>query len=294
MALRAAKPTTEGRAISSMFAAPSRTGPRASVSILLLALVVVLGTGCERFKRKHIPVESLPELGYPACEGIAPAPGQLLAEQHLRSGPTHTDKSIVERFSLRDRGCQQTFRSRQEWPLGTTDFEVVYDAELLPLRVWKRMTVPMLPDAGAKAELRRYELRSDPVGIKRRAPSGQVTFEQLKGGRPVAVIGPGRGVISMWLRRAKLREGQKVRELILDVRALEKIEPVTLMREPDMVHPELGKVRVYTFFGRETVFADERDTVLGDLMGMRAHAVLSTPEPPPIPTFGPVDPEHTP
>ena len=98
----------------------------------------------------------------------------------------------------------------------------------------------------------------------------------------------------MWLRRAKLREGQKVRELILDVRALEKIEPVTLMREPDMVHPELGKVRVYTFFGRETVFADEHDTVVGDLMGMRAHAVLSTPEPPAIPTFGPIDPEHTP
>lgn len=277
-----------------MIAAPSRSRTRTSVSICLLALVVVLATGCERFKRKHIPVESLPELGYPHCEGLQAAPGKLLAEQHLRSGPTHTDKSIVERFSLRDQGCQQTFHSRQEWPLGTTDFEVVYDAQLLPLRVWKRMTVPLLPDAGAKAELRRYELRSDPVGIKRRAPGGQISFEQLKGGRPVAIIGPGRGIISMWLRRAKLREGQKVRELILDVRALEKIELVTLMREPDMVHAELGKVRVYTFFGRETVFADEHDTVVGDLMGMRPHALLSTPEPPAIPTFGAIDPEHSP
>ncbi|MEY4508303.1 MAG: hypothetical protein RLZZ450_425 [Pseudomonadota bacterium] len=277
-----------------MYAARERTGLATSVSILLLALVAVLGPGCERFKRKHIPVESLPELGYPQCAGIEPAPGRLLAEQHLRSGPAHTDKFIVERFSLRDQGCQQTFRSRQEWPLGTTDFEVVYDEHLLPLRLWKRMTVPMLPDAGAKAELRRYELRSDPVGIKRRAPGGAVSFEQLKGGRPVAVVGPGRGVLTMWLRRAKLRENQKVRELILDVRALEKIELVTLLREPDMVHPELGKVRVYTFFGRETVFADEHDTVIGDLMGMRPHATLSTPEPPAIPTFGPIDPEHTP
>jgi hypothetical protein len=42
------------------------------------------------------------------------------------------------------------------------------------------------------------------------------------------------------------------------------------------------------------VFADEHDTVIGDLMGMRPHALLSTPEPPAIPTFGVVDPEHTP
>lgn len=261
-------------------------------SLLLLALVAV--SGCERFKRKHIPVETLQELGYPTCEGITARPGKLLFEQHLRSGPAHTDKSIVERFSLHDRGCQRTYHSRQEWPMGTTDFEVVYDAQLLPLRVWKRMTVPMLPDPGAKAELRRYELRSEPVGIKRRAPSGQISFEQLKGGRPLAIIGPGRGVISMWLRRAKLGENQKVRELILDVRALEKIELVTLLREPDMVHKELGKVRVYTFYGRETVFADEHDTVIGDLAGMRPHSLLRTPVPTAIPTFGAVDPEHTP
>jgi hypothetical protein len=66
------------------------------------------------------------------------------------------------------------------------------------------------------------------------------------------------------------------------------------MREPDMKHAELGKVRVYTFFGRETVFADEHDTVIGDLMGMRPHALLHTPEPLAIPTFGAIDPEHTP
>jgi hypothetical protein len=283
---KAAKLITESRAIS----VGRRFGP--SVSTLLLALVLVCG--CDRFRRKHIPVETLEELGYPSCEGITSAPGKLLVEEHIRSGPAHTDKSIVERFSIRDRGCQVTFRSRQEWPLGTTDYEVVYDRDLLPLRIWKRMTVPMLPDAGAKAEIRRYELRTEPVGIKRRASSGTISFEQLKGGRPLAVIGPGRGGISMWLRRAKLAENQKVRELILDVRALEKIEPVTLMREPDMQHPDLGKVRVYTFYGRETVFADEHDTVIGDLMGMRPHRLLDTPEPPAIPTFGPVDPEHTP
>jgi len=254
----------------------------------------LLASGCDRFERKHIPVEKLDELGYPSCPGGLPDGGVLSFEEHLRSGPNHKDKSIVELYSAQRRGCLVVFSARQEWPLGTTDLEVVYDEKLRPLRIWKRMLVPMLPNAGARAELRRYELRSDPVGIKRRAPDGTISFEQLKGGRPLAVIGPGRGIISMWLQRAQLKQGEKVRELVLDVRALEKIEPVTLLREPDMQHPDLGKVRVYTFYGRETLFADEHDRVIGDLAGMRPHRLLKSTPPPPIPLFGPIDPSRTP
>lgn len=260
----------------------------------LVALCLVLLSGCKLFERKHIPVESLEELGYPECNGEVPGPGELVFEEHLRSGPTHQDKSIVERYGVRRRACLRVFSARQEWPFGTTDLEVVYDENLLPLRIWKRMLIPGLPNAAERAEIRRYELRSEPVGIKRRAPSGAITYEKLKGGRPVAVIGPGRGLISMWLQRAGLKPGEKVREPIIDVRALEKIEPVTLMREPDMVHPELGKVRVYTFYGRESVFADEHDRVIGDLAGLRPDRLLETEAPPPIPLFGPVDPENTP
>ena len=76
----------------------------------------------------------------------------------------------------------------------------------------------------------------------------------------------------MWIKRARLAPGEKVRELVLDIRALEKIELVTLLREPDMDHEELGRVRVYTFYGRETVFADEQDRIVGDLAGMRRGA----------------------
>jgi hypothetical protein len=265
---------------------------------LLLCGALVSGllllTGCERFKRKHIPVEQLAELGYPECDGKVPEGGTTLGAGYLRSGPNHHDKFIVERFDIRARDCIVSLRARQEWPLGTTDLEVVYDQHLKPLRIWKRMTVPSLPNAGERAEVRRYELRTDPIGIKRRAPDGHISFEQLKGGKPLAVIGPGRGLISMWLRRARLAPGQKVREPIIDVRALEKVEPVTLMREPDMDHPELGKVRVYTFYGRETVFADENDVVIGDLAGLRPNSTLKTAPPPPIPTFGVVDPVNTP
>lgn len=260
-----------------------------------LSLLPSLGAGCKKFERRHLPVDTLEELGYPTCAGRVPeGDGELLGEELLRSGPAHNDQRIVEQYSIRRHDCLVTLHARQEWPLGTADFEVVYDKDLLPLRVWKRMTVPSLPDAGDKAEIRRYELRSELVGRKRRAPSGDISYEQIKGGRPLAVIGPGRGVISMWLRRAKLAPGQKVRELAIDVRALETIEPVTLMREPDMDHPDLGKVRVYTFYGRETVFADEHDLVLGDLAGMRPDRLLKTPRPPAIPLFGPIDPIHTP
>lgn len=263
---------------------------------MVLTLVVV--AGCERvrdrFRRKHLPVEQLADLGYPSCDGKVLGRARVLAEELIRSGPSHSDKSIVERYGIYDNACQVIYGARQEWPLGTTDFEVVYDAALKPLRAWKRMTVPMLPNAGERAEIRSYELRTEPVGIKRRAADGSISYEQLVGGAPVAVIGPGRGILSMWIRRAKLAPGQRIRELVLDLRALEKIELVTLMREPDLQHPELGRVRVYTYFGRETVFADEHDMVIGDLAGMRPDVRLSTPRPPAIPLFGVVDPVHTP
>ncbi|MDB4985349.1 MAG: hypothetical protein JWN04_527 [Myxococcaceae bacterium] len=265
--------------------------------VLALAVFWLSLVGCERIKdrftKKHVAIEQLKDLGYPSCDGKVLGRAHVLGEELIRSGPTHSDKYIVERYGIYDNACQVIFSSRQEWPLGTTDFEVVYDRELTPLRIWKRMTVPMLPDAGDKAEIRSYELRSSPVGIKR-STAGTVSYEQLYGGRPRAVIGPGRGSISIWIRRAKLQAGQKIREPIIDVRALEKIELVTLMREPDMVHPELGKVRVYTYYGRETVFADQNDMVIGDLAGMRPDSLLTTPRPPAIPTFGLIDPVHTP
>ncbi|MDB4973773.1 MAG: hypothetical protein JWN48_2114 [Myxococcaceae bacterium] len=295
MASTVAKPITESRDLSPLSSGSSRS----SVSIFMLALVAVWValSGCERIKdrftKKHIAVASLEDLGYPSCEGKVLGRVHTVAEELIRSGPTHSDHTIVERYGIYDNACQVIFGSRQEWPMGTTDFEVVYDKDLLPLRIWKRDTVPLLPNAGEKADIRSIELRSQPIGIKRSA-AGSLSYEQLKGVRPQAVIGPGRGSISIWIRRAKLKPGQKVREPIIDVRALEKIEPVTLMREPDMVHPELGPVRVYTYYGRETVFVDQNDMVVGDLAGMRADKLLSTPRPPAIPTFGVVDPVHTP
>jgi hypothetical protein len=272
---------------------PTRASARAHTLACLLALAALTG-GCKRFQRKHIPVAQVEELGYPTCAGKAPPAGELIASEHLRSGPVHPDKQVDERYAIKRRGCLFAVEVRQEWPLGTSDVEVLYDQNLLPLRIWKRMTLPGIERAGERADIRRYELRSDPVTIKMRSMAGQIGFEQLLGGKPKVVIGPGRGLLGMWIKRAKLKVGEKVRELAIDVRGLEKIELVTLLREADMQHPELGAVRAYTFYGRETVFVDAQDMVVGDLMGLRADRVLHTPPPPALPRYGVPDPVGTP
>jgi hypothetical protein len=116
------------------------------------------------------------------------------------------------------------------------------------------------------------------------------------GAKVGAVVGPGRGVITAWLQRAKLSVGGKTKELVLDFRdMIESLEVGTLARNPDLYEPSLGKtVRAYTFFGKETVFADENDVVIGDLAGMRPSDSLKTPDLPALPVYGAPDPVHTP
>jgi hypothetical protein len=90
--------------------------------------------------------------------------------------------------------------------------------------------------------------------------------------------------------------GGRTTELVLDFRDMvESLEEAVLRRDPDMYEPSLGRsVRVYTFFGRETVFADEHDVVIGDLAGMRPSDSVPTPEPDAMPMYGEPDPAHTP
>jgi hypothetical protein len=264
-------------------------------------LVVFALAGC---RRKHVPVDEVPELGYPACPGDGGTPAAV-ASGHLRSGPSSQEQSVSERFELARTPCGYVFHVRQEWPLDISDVEVHYDAALTPIWVWKRMTLGASTRPDGNADIRRYELRTGEVFIKRRDQHGELYRERLlpggrmsvsEGARVAAVIGPGRGIITAWLKRAKLPVGAKVRELVLDFRSMvESVEMGTLERRPDQFEPSFGKsVRVYTFFGRETVFADDDDVVIGDLAGMRPSTLLETPEPPDLPTFGGADPVGTP
>ena len=255
--------------------------------------------------RKHVPVDSMPELGYPACPSEdAGAAGTPVAEGHLRSGPWSQEQRVVESFTLARTSCGFAFDGHQEWPLATSDVEVRYDAALAPRWVWKRMTIPGSQRDDGSAEYRVYELRTGTVFIKKRDAAGVVMRERLRpggrlavpeGARVGAVIGPGRGLLTAWIRRAKLPVGGKTREFVLDFReALESLEEATLERGDDLFEPSYGKnVRVYTFFGRETVFADDTDAVIGDLAGMRPDALLTTPEPEPLPTYGKPDPARS-
>jgi hypothetical protein len=267
-------------------------GRGASAGALVAALVIGACAEC----RERVPLEHVERLPYPSC-GDEPLPeGEVLAEGHLRSGPAMRDPSVVERFEVRRRDCLTVLTVRQEWRVRTADVEAVLDADLRPLRVWKRMMDPALPDPVGQADIRLYELRTDPPTLTWRLPSGEVRHRALKGGRPEALIGPGRGLLTAWLWKAGLEPGAKSRLPVLDFRKdIEKVEPVTLHRAPDQHDELLGRrVRVYTVFGREPFFADDHDVVLGDMMGLRPHEVLDTPAPEPVPILSPPDPIHTP
>ncbi|MCL2450608.1 MAG: hypothetical protein FWD17_16795, partial [Polyangiaceae bacterium] len=164
---------------------------------------------------------------------------------------------------------------------------------------------PGSPREDGSADIRRYELRTGDVFIKRRDASGKTVLEHLlaggrrkppPGARVGAVIAPGRGMMTAWLQRARLAVGEKAYELVIDFRSeVESLEMASLERNDDRLEPTLGRsVRVYTFYGMETVFADEHDVVVGDLAGMRPSDSLATPEPPALPMYGAPDPRHTP
>lgn len=272
------------------------------VGKLAIGLAVVAALGLGGCRRKHVAVEAVPELGYPSCPDD---PGAVVARGHIRSGPVSNDQGIVERFELRRTSCGYTFQGRQESPGDVTDVEAHYDANLSPRWAWRRTTLGASPRPDGDADIRRYELRTGDVFIKRRDAEAAVTLERLlpggrmtvpAGARVGALIAPGRGILTVWLRRAKLKVGDKTDDLVLDLRgALETLEIGSLERNEDRFEPSLGKsVRVYTFFGQETVFADDQDVVIGDLAGLRPSDALSTPEPAPLPTFGGADPIDTP
>jgi hypothetical protein len=280
-----------------------RDARRRAYGVVVTALVASAVSAC---KHKHVAVDAVPELGYPACGDGGADEGLEIAHGRLRAGPLSHEQNVVEQFSLRRTPCGYAFRSRQEWPLDISDVEIRYDEALTPIWAWKRMTLAGSRRDDGDADIRRYELRTGDVFIKRRRDSvGEVSFERLlpggrmkvpAGARVGAVLAPGRGALTAWIKRSKLAVGGKVYDLVLDFRPMvEKLELGSLERNPDQYEPAFGRnVRVYTFFGQETVFADDDDAVIGDLAGMRPSSTLTSPEPAPLPAFGGPDPAHSP
>ena len=185
--------------------------------------------------------------------------------------------------------------------MGISDVEVVFDEDYRPLRAWKRMSMPRPPagQLGPTPDIRLYELRGDPATMIRSSEEGREYFT-FRAPPPVAVVGPGRALLGAWIRQhLDLAVGETVRGPVLDFRRpAERIETVALRREADANMPDVagpgGHVRVYTVFGRESVFTDDEGNVLGDLAGLRPHALLDTPEPPELPSNEAPDPRGTP
>ena len=104
----------------------------------------------------------------------------------------------------------------------------------------------------------------------------------------------GDGIDHASVRQARLEVGQTTHAVMLNFRGAPEIAREPLRRDPDRDVPELGgRVRVYTVFGRESVYTDDEGWVLGDVAGLRPDAVLKTPPPPAVPPL-PMDPVHTP
>jgi hypothetical protein len=301
--------------------------PRLAAADLAWALPLLAGllVALPACQRQHYAIDTANDLGYPTCplsSGSPPAaspgasaappaasPGAsaappaasgtapvVLVERTLRSGDLDTREPIVERYRIEKRGCLWAVVTRQEWPMQIADVEVLFDEALAPVRIWKRLTIPGSKRPDGNADFKRFEFRLPVLTTKHRDEKGRVDFEELRSKAPArAVIGPGRGIMSIWARRAHLEQNQKVREPVLDFRGVEKVSDITLARGPDKFLDWYGKpARVYTFLGRETFFADENDTVIGDLAGLMMADKSPTPVPRPLSTFEPPDPVHTP
>ena len=249
---------------------------------------------------KRRPVAEVAAQPYPSCDGVPlPEEGEVLAEGTLRSGPRMRE-TVVERYRIEKKNCVYVITVHQEWSRQIDDVEVVFDLDWRPLRAWKRMTIPGVSEEDGRADTRLYELRNDPPTMTRFA-EGEVEHRVFQGrdveaGPVVAVVGPGRALLNAWIRAADLEVGGIVRGPVLDFRQLvERVDEVALRRDPDRQEETLGRaVRVYTVFGRESVFANDGDVVIGDLAGLRDDRDLDTVPPEPLPTYGEPDPRGTP
>ncbi len=260
---------------------------RSVVGLSVAGLLVL--AGCPRLPRER--VETIAERPYPSCaDGDAPATVAAVARD-LRAGPVMRDDTVVEHYELAARGCHVVFSMRQEWAMGATDMEIVFDRELNPIRVWRRATAPGPQPVARRTEIRRYDLRGERVEMLERSGDGTESRYLIGTGIPRVVLGAGRGIVTAWLRRSHLEVGGRVREPVLDIRETpERVRDVTLMRLDDRDDPVLGRVRVYTIFGREPIFADDTDAVVGDLMGLLPADRVRTPPPPPLTSDGPPNP----
>lgn len=268
-----------------------RRGSGSAAASSFLGLFVLLALACIEMPRER--VDALPDRGYPECaEGATPA-SQLAVTRELRAGPVMTEQSVIESFTVEARGCHIVYTGHEEWAMGATDLEIVYDADRRPLRAYMRSTAPGPQRPAERTDVRVYDFRGPHVELTRRAPLAELEHLRYRAPTPAVVLATGRGALTPWIQRSHLGVGERVREPVLDIRErVEVIREVTLRREDDRDDERLGHVRVYTIYGREPIYTDENDVVIGDMMGLVLSSLVTRERDPVVPTDGPPDPRH--
>lgn len=236
-------------------------------------------------------VASLPDRGYPSCPAGAANVVADSVERSLRAGPVMTEQTVVESFSFGPRGCHLVYTGREDWAMGAEDLEIVYDAERRPIRAYIRQTAPGPQPARERTDVRVFDFRGEHVELTRRPLGGDLERLRYRAPTPGVILATGRGALTAWIQRAHLDVGGRLREPVLDVRErVEVVRDVTLRREPDRDDALIGHVRVYTVYGREPVYTDEHDVVIGDMMGLVPASLVTRPRDPPVATDGPPSP----
>jgi hypothetical protein len=291
---------------------PSR-GKRVALVLLGVVFVAINVDGIARkFRRRtHFTVASVPQLGYPRCEGAGllaghggvedagraedagrvggVGEGEELVSSKLVALSMAVERGSWERFSLRARACHRVVSVHREGPREIVDAEVIHDEAMRPIRAWRRIGRP--GPRGIVYDTRTYDFRTPFVTVTRVDAAGARTFEELRPKeKPTVVLAPGSGAMSVWIQSARLREGERVEAWVLDLRApLERSWRSNLRREPDMTVEGLGRVRVYALDG-ESFFTDDRDRVVGTLAGLRELSVVGGELPMPIDGQQPAEP----
>ena len=266
----------------------------------MLLLGPLLSVGCEQCL-KRVEVSEVERHPYPGCTSLAEH-DEVVRGYTLVPGASARDRSSWETYRVIDRRCGDEaeprfhlVRTHQEWARQVTDVEVVFDADWHALFAFKRMAVPNVDNAEETISTRSYELRNDPPTMSERGADGVVVHRRFRtrGAPLAAVVGPGRGIFSAWIvQHPELAVGDVIRGDVLDFRELlERVDEVALRRDPARDEAGLGgEVRVYTLFGRESVFTDEEGFVIGDLAGLRPLAPGQRPPARLLPELPPLDP----
>jgi len=248
-------------------------------------LAVGLGaTGCDGCRGEPVAAAPTPTLPpYPVCpEPTSDSPAVVEAEGTLRPGPYLRERRILEDYQVSRRGCHRVTTVRRLSPIDVVDVEVVYDLETgRPLRAWRRTALRQAPD---RPTFDVFDFQGEPGVHLRRLADGTVERRALDGPAPTAVVGPGRGILTVWIRDAGLAVGERDRRVVLDLTGAGELDDEgTLWRAPNRTEAPLGTVEVYRVYGRDAVFTSADGRVVGDLAGLRRAADVDAPpvEPPP-------------